>query len=193
VDAPVGILLAAGRGRRFDPLGARSKLMAALPLSETPVLAASARAFKAALARVVAVVRPGESDVAALLLGAGCEVIVCEDADTGMAASLAAGLRAASEASGWIVGLADMPWVQAGSVQALADALASGAVIAAPVHQGRRGNPVGLSKALLPELLALRGDEGARRLIDHHGFTAIEVDDAGVLRDVDTPADLAAP
>ena len=69
-------------------------------------------------------------------------------------------------------------------------ALAEGAVIAAPVFNGRRGNPAGFSAALLPELLALRGDEGARSLFERHAFAAVSVADAGVLRDVDHPADL---
>src|SRR5450830_1429513 len=177
---PVGILLAAGRGRRFDPSGARKKLLQLLPGSHDTVLAASARALTAALPRVVAVV----------LRVAGCEVIVCADADSGMAASLAAALRAVPDGASLIVALGDMPWVAQSTVQAVAHALAQGAIIAAPVYQGRRGNPVGLSAALLPALLALRGDEGARGLIERHGFTAVPVDDAGIVRDVDEAGDL---
>jgi|SRR5450830_46563 len=187
---PVGILLAAGRGRRFDPSGTRKKLLQLLPGSHDTVLAASARTLTAALPRVLAVVRPGDDDVAAVLRAAGCEAIVCADADSGMAASLAAALRAVPEAASLIVALGDMPWVAPSTVQAVAHALAQGAIIAAPVYQGRRGNPVGLSAALLPALLALRGDEGARGLIERHGFTAVPVDDAGIVRDVDEAGDL---
>jgi molybdenum cofactor cytidylyltransferase len=187
---PVGILLAAGRGRRFDPSGTRKKLLQLLPGSQDTVLSASASTLTAALPRVLAVVRPGDDDVAAVLRAAGCEVIVCVDADSGMAASLAAALRAVPDGASIIVALGDMPWVAPSTVQAAAHALAQGALIAAPVYQGRRGNPVGLSGSLLPELLALRGDQGARGLIERHGFMAVPVDDAGIVRDVDEAGDL---
>ncbi len=187
---PVGILLAAGRGRRFDPSGTRKKLLQLLPGSRDTVLSASARTLTAALPHVLAVVRPGDDDVAGVLRAAGCDVIVCADADSGMAASLAAALLAVPDGASMIVALGDMPWGAASTVQALAHALEQGALIAAPVYQGRRGNPVGLSAVLLPELLALRGDAGARGLIERHGFTAVPVDDAGILRDVDEAGDL---
>lgn len=191
---PVGILLAAGRGRRFDPTGHQKKLLQALAGSGELVLAASARVLVSVLPRVVAVVRPGDDDITALLREAGCEVVVCVDADEGMAASLAAALRAsmhcALPAQSWIVALGDMPGVAAATIAALAAALVGGAALVAPVYQGRRGNPAGFGAVLLPELLALRGDEGARRLFERHPFTAILSDDAGVLRDVDLPADL---
>jgi molybdenum cofactor cytidylyltransferase len=186
---PVGILLAAGRGRRFDPAGQRKKLLQALPGIDTVVVAASAAALTAVLARVVAVTRPGDDDVADVLRAAGCEVVECADADEGMARSLAQALRAAGGSC--IVALGDMPFVAPSTVAALATALGEGAVIAAPVHQGRRGNPVAFAASVLPELLALRGDEGARSLFARHPWHAVEVSDPGILRDIDTPADLS--
>ena len=188
--APVGILLAAGRGRRFDPSGERKKLLQRLPDTDDTVLAASARHLLAVLPRVVAVVRPGDDDVANVLRASGCEVVVCVDADEGMALSLGAALRASLPAACWIVALGDMPFVQPATIAALADALRLGAAIAAPVYDGRRGNPVGFHDIVLPELLALRGDEGARGLFQRHAFTAVATGDAGILRDIDLPADL---
>lgn len=193
MDTAVGILLCAGRGRRFDPSGERKKLLQALPGTGEPVVAASARHLLSVLPRVVAVLRPGDDDIAAILGALGCELVVCADADSGMAASLGAALRASlqlARAQSWIVALGDMPWVAPATIEALAAALADGAAIAAPVFNGRRGNPAGFSSAMLPELLALRGDEGARGLFERHAFTAVAVADAGVLRDVDHPADL---
>ena len=188
--APVGILLAAGRGRRFDPSGERKKLLQRLPDTDDTVLATSARHLLAVLPRVVAVVRPGDDDVADVLRASGCEVVVCVDADEGMALSLGAALRASLPAASWIVALGDMPFVQPATIAALADALRLGAAIAAPVYDGRRGNPVGFHDIVLPELLALRGDEGARGLFQRHAFTAVATGDAGILRDIDLPADL---
>ena len=88
------------------------------------------------------------------------------------------------------VALGDMPWVQPATVQALATAVEQGAHIAAPVHGGRRGNPVAFSSVHLPLLLALDGDQGARAIVNSHPVREVAVDDSGVVRDIDMPADL---
>jgi molybdenum cofactor cytidylyltransferase len=197
--SPVGILLAAGRGRRFDASGRRNKLLQVLPATGEPVVAASARALLAVLPRVVAVVPPGDGGVGALLSGLGCEVTTCVDADSGMAASLVHALRhtlrdGAGQPDAWLVALGDMPFVAPATLRALRDALAAGAGIAVPVSDApdgaRRGNPVGFGRAHLAALLDLRGDEGARRLLRAHPVTEVAVADPGILRDVDLPDDL---
>lgn len=186
---PVGILLAAGRGRRFDPTGERNKLLQRLPGGEL-VVVASARHLLSALPRVVAVVPPGDGGVADELRKLGCEVTVCESADTGMAASLVHAIRHSLPAQGWVVALGDMPFVAPATISALADALRGGAGIAAPVADARRGNPVGFGPQHLDALLALEGDQGARGIVKGHPVTEVAVDDPGIHRDVDTPDDL---
>jgi molybdenum cofactor cytidylyltransferase len=194
--APVGILLAAGRGCRFDPAGLRNKLLQPLADGE-PVVVASARKLLAAVPRVVAVVAPDDGGVGARLSTLGCDVTVCPDADSGMAASLTHAIRRtlalAPAPRAWLVALGDMPYVDPATLQALAAALAAGADIVAPVVDGRRGNPVGFGAVHLESLLALRGDAGARRLLQAYPVTDIAVRDPGIFRDVDTPADLAEP
>jgi len=195
----VGILMAAGRGRRFDPAGQRNKLLQVLPSGE-PVVVAGARKLLAALPRVVAVVPPQDGGVAALLAGLGCEVTVCADADSGMAASLVHALRhslrhslsdAKHAPEAWLVALGDMPHVAPSTLAALCDALAAGAPIVAPVHDGRRGNPVGFGRVHLDALLALEGDQGARRLLQTCPVTEVTIQDPGIFLDIDTPADLS--
>jgi molybdenum cofactor cytidylyltransferase len=187
---PVGILLAAGRGRRFDPTGVRNKLQQPLAGGE-PVVAASARALLAVLPKVVAVVASDDGGVADTLHALGCEVTVCADADDGMGASLVHALRhSLPDAKSWLIALGDMPRVRESTIRALADAVAGGAEIAAPVHGGKRGNPVAFGATSLPELLALRGDEGARRMLRQRQVTEVEVDDPGIFQDVDQPDDL---
>lgn len=197
--APVGILMAAGRGRRFDPAGARNKLLQVLP-SGDPVVVASARKLLAVMPRVVAVVPPLDGGVATLLAALGCDVTVCADADSGMAASLVHALHyslrhSLSAAGGapdaWLVALGDMPHVAPSTLAALRDALAAGAPIVAPVHDGRRGNPVGFGRVHLDALLALQGDQGARRLLQTCPVTEVAVQDRGIFLDIDTPADLS--
>jgi molybdenum cofactor cytidylyltransferase len=187
---PVGILLAAGRGRRFDPSGSRNKLLERLPDGEL-VVAASARKLLAVLSRVIAVVPPDDGGVADALRALGCEVTVCLDADTGMAASLVHALRhSLPTATGWLVVLGDMPFVRPQTIHALSGALGNGAGIAVPVMDGRRGNPVAFGALHLPALLALHGDQGARGILKSQPVTEVAVDDPGIFRDIDTSADL---
>lgn len=186
-----GILLAAGRGRRFDPLGARNKLLQSLPGGD-PVVAASARFLLSCVPRVVAVVPPDDGGVADVLRALGCEVAVCPGADTGMGASLACAVRHSLPAEGWLVALGDMPWVAPSTLAALRDAVQAGAGIAVPVHEGRRGNPVAFGAMHRDALLAMAGEQGARRLLLAHPVREVAVADPGILRDIDTPADLPA-
>lgn len=218
--APVGILLAAGRGRRFDPSGAQNKLLQTLPGGDA-VVVASARHLLSVLPRVIAVVSPQGEAVAQALRALGCEVTVCPDADEGMGASLVHAVRHSLHASGalqsasgaapqvsgsppasrapliasppassWLVALGDMPYVQPATIQALCDALAAGADIAAPMCAGRRGNPVAFGQVHQAALLALEGDQGARALLKRALVTEVAVDDAGIFQDIDLASDL---
>jgi len=195
---PVGILLAAGRGRRFDPDGGRNKLLQRLPDGDL-VVVASARKLLASLARVVAVVPPNDGGVFDALRALGCDVTVCPDADAGMGLSLAHALRYSLDASastfapsGWLVALGDMPFIDPSTLRALSEAIEHGAGIAAPLFEGRRGNPVAFGAVHRDALLALSGDQGARHLLASCPVTTVEVRDAGILRDIDMPADLPA-
>ena len=187
-----GILLAAGRGRRFDPLGTRNKLLQPLPSGE-PVVVASARNLFSVLPRVMAVVPPQDGGVADALRALGCEVTLCDDADSGMAASLVHAISySLPQADAWLVALGDMPYVAASTLRALLDAVGEGAGIAAPVFEGRRGNPVAFGAVHLPALLALQGEHGARALLKSAPVVEVAVNDPGILRDIDTPDDLAS-
>jgi molybdenum cofactor cytidylyltransferase len=193
---PVGLLLAAGLGTRYDPTGSTLKLLAPArrgPHAGAPMAAAAARSMLAAIARVTAVVRPAESEVQrrlhGLLRSEGCILAICDDADVGMSASIVRGVQAEGGAAGWVIGLADMPAIEATTVRAVVGLLLDGALTAAPTFRGQRGHPVGFAAPLLPELLALAGDTGARSVLARHPPQLIEVDDPGVLYDVDTPED----
>lgn len=190
--AIVGILLAAGRGRRFDPSGTRNKLLQQLPNGEA-VAAASAGNLLAALPAVVAVVGPEGEGVARELRALGCSVTVCPSADAGMAASLVHAIgHSDAHADGWLIALADMPRVLPSTIAALARAIETGSAIAVPVMAGRRGNPVAFGRQHRAALLALEGDQGARQIVRSNPVTEIEVDDPGIFEDIDTAADLKA-
>ena len=183
----IGILLAAGRGARFGG----GKLLAGL--AGECVGTVACRHLAVALPRVIAVVRPDDAALAAALGSAGARIVRCANADEGMGASLACGVAATSGAAGWVVALADMPWILPSTIARVAAAVADGAAVAAPFHRGKRGHPVGFSSACYAALATLAGDEGARSVVAAHrdSVARIDVDDAGTLRDIDHPADLA--
>lgn len=187
--AVVGLLLAAGQGRRFGG----DKLLHPLP-DGTPIAVAAARRLREACPGSFAVLRPEQRELAGLLQAEGLEPVFCAAAVDGMGHSLAAGVAASADAEGWIVALADMPFLKADTLRRVADAVSGGAALAAPVCDGRRGHPVGFAVRWRDELLRLVGDEGARAILSLHKaeLHTIETDDAGCLRDVDTRADLPA-
>ena len=184
----VGLLLAAGSASRFGS----DKLRHPLPHG-VPIAVQSARHLKSELPRVIAVVRSGE--LAAIFDNEGCELVVCENAHEGMGASLACAVRAAGRADGYVVALADMPFVRRTTIAAVRQALEQGARLAAPYFRARRGHPVGIAGSFYDELASLRDDEGARRLVaaNESALVKIPVGDPGVVRDIDRPEDLAPP
>ena len=186
----VGLLLAAGASTRFGA----DKLSHALPHG-VAVAVQAARHLKAEIDRVIAVVRPGADETARALEAEACEVVVCADAAEGMGASLACGVRAAGEVDGYLVALADMPFIRPSTIAAVRDTLAGGALLVAPYFRTRRGHPVGIAGRFRDELAVLGGDEGAKALLAAHAAALVKlpVGDPGAIRDIDTPADVAPP
>ena len=185
---PTIVVLAAGRGSRFG--GAVHKLAQALGPStvlgctlrhaietQLPVLVVTTAALAPLVGRQVA----------------ARDILVLSDGEAarGMGYSIAAGVAERSGAPGWLVLPADMPLVRPGSMLAVATALEQHAVVFAQ-HKGRRGHPVGFSAELYSELSVLDTDDGARRVVARYPAHGEELDDPGVLLDVDTPQDLVA-
>ena len=185
----VGVLLAAGAGSRFGG----DKLLACLP-DETPLGVRAARTLHCAVDRCLAVVRPGDGNLARLLDAEGLEVNLFPGADDGMGASLAFAVSASPDADGWIIALADMPFVRRETIENVAGRLREGAWIVAPSSRGRRGHPVGFNRALFPELIRLGEDQGARSILERHASRVeiIESVDPGIFLDIDTLDDISA-
>ena len=190
--SPVGVLLAAGLGSRYDPTGICLKLLQptrGAQQGEIPIVAAAARKLRSAVGRTLAVVRPRDHphqrELHQLLEHEGCELVVCEQAEQGMGASLACGIRASRNADAWVVALGDMPAITPSSIEAVVDALRAGHVTAAPIYRGQRGHPVGFSSRCLSALMASEGDRGARAVLEKFTPHLIPVDDEGILVDID--------
>lgn len=189
---PVVIVLAAGRGSRFRGLDHKLKQ----DLGEQSVLGQTiAHAIESELQVVVVTTEPlaGESarwvarrDVVVLP-----EVGSTGQAGLGMGYSIAAGVAARPNVPGWLVLPGDMPMVRPSTLTAVAGLLSQHPVVFAQ-YKGRRGHPVAFSAELFSDLVQLSGDEGARRVVARYPSIGLEVDDPGVLIDVDTEDDLAA-
>ena len=185
-----GLLLAAGFSRRF---GANKLLQ---PLSPSTCVASQACAnLSNGVDFVTAIIRQGQAELASILAGVGAEIVVFEGAEQGMGASLSHGVRSSLKADAWVVGLADMPWIRPETVSSVTQALKSGAPLVVPVHDQRRGHPVGFGSGFLDELLTLHGDHGAKSILDRHTrrIHRLPCDDPGIHRDIDCLADLPAP
>jgi molybdenum cofactor cytidylyltransferase len=188
---PTIVVPAAGRGSRFGAAGgAEHKLVQ--PLGSSTVLGATLRnAIESQLPVVVVTTAALAPLVGQQMATRDIVVLSAGEAARGMGYSIAAGVAERSGAPGWLVLPADMPLVRPGTLLAVASALEHHAVAYAQ-HRGRRGHPVGFAAELFSELILLDGDDGARRVLARYPAHAEEVADAGVLMDVDTPADLAA-
>lgn len=185
---PTLIVLAAGQGRRFG--GPSHKLEQAL--AGGSVLGTTLRhALETQLPVVVVTTAALAPSVADQLARRDIVVVGDADAQRGMGHSIAAGVAERASADGWLIQPGDMPMVRPSTMLAVAAALEQHAIAFAQ-YRGRRGHPVGFAAELYSELVMLSGDEGARRLIARYPAFAAEVDDPGVLVDVDTVADLEA-
>ena len=184
MSAPIGVLLAAGEGRRFGT----HKLLHPLPDGRLLGVAAAGNLI-AALPGSVAVIRPGDVEMQTALAGLGFQLIVSAEVARGMGSSLALAVRATRSCNqGWVVALADMPWIERRTIHMIAARVEQGARLVAPEYAGRRGHPVGFAAQWGEQLAQLSGDSGARTLLSTN-LSALEllaVDDPGVLLDVDS-------
>lgn len=183
-----GLVLAAGRSRRFNG----DKRRALLPCGRS-LLQASLDSARQAFPEVWVVLR-ADDDPQALGIPEDVRIVRCADADLGMGHSLACGVDALlpTRAEAVAVLLADMPWIQAETLQRLA-AMANAGRIALPVYQEQRGHPVIIGRRFWPELTRLQGDRGAKGVISANPthVDALQTQDPGILRDADTAQALA--
>lgn len=186
-----GILLAAGQSKRF---GHTDKLLQ--PLSNgLPLITQTVRTMLTVLDTVMVVVPPEHEALAKLLNDEAVHLTINPVANVGMGNSLACGVTATSDALGWIICLADMPWIQATTLNKVMTALQDGHALVAPRYQNLRGHPVGFGREYRETLMNLQGDVGARSVVKQHKaqLQYLDVNDPGILLDVDTPADLLPP
>ncbi len=189
--AVAGIILAAGASSRFG-----SDKRRALLADGTPMLAAVAGAFARVFARTAVVLPPGDAFGLELCARLGLDAVPNERCREGQGTSLAAAMQWSLAQPGLqavVVGLADMPWVHEGTLAALRDALVRfPGEPAMPLWRGRPGNPRGIPRRCFASLAQASGAQAAAHRIDWDAARTVAVEDPGIVRDADTPADLAA-
>jgi molybdenum cofactor cytidylyltransferase len=187
------LILAAGRSTR---MGGPNKLLA--ELRGKPLVRIVTEQVLASKASDVTVVTGHQAkEVELALQGLKVRFVHNPEFASGLASSVKAGIAAVPEqADGAVVCLGDMPLIEAHLVDRLIEAFAPdrGMLIAVPVSDNRRGNPVLWSRRFFGELMSLDGDIGARHLIAKHADAVAEVpvDGQGAFVDIDTPQALAA-
>lgn len=176
--SPTVIVLAAGRGERFAASGAGVHKLDAL------------LAGRRVLEHVLDAVRQS---------GLRCHIVRAADvrpadgsALGGMGDSIATGVRATPDAAGWMILPGDLPLIQASTLIAIASAPLCGVLV--PRYQGQRGHPVRFDARCGPELAKLHGNMGADRVLRAqaaiYSIATMDLDDAGIVTDIDTLDDL---
>jgi molybdenum cofactor cytidylyltransferase len=185
------LVLAAGRSSRMGEANKLTQILRGKPLLRHAVEAALA-----SQASPVLVVTGHDADaVRQALEGLDVGFIHNPDHADGMASSLKAGLSALPQnAAGAVVLLGDMPNVTPAIMDRLIAAATHDAKAVVPTLLGRRGNPALLMRPILPDLLQLSGDQGARKLLEAAGDAVVEIaiDDPAIALDIDTPDALMA-
>ena len=187
---PAVIVVAVGRGTRF----AHADQKLAQSLGAYSVLGTTLRHAIASELPVVVVTTESLSELASRTVAARDVVIVPEPGTPGFEGfgtgyAIAMGVTARADAAGWLILPGDMPLVQPSSLVAVARQLNQHPVVCAQ-YKGRRGHPVGFSSELYSELAMLVGDDGARRLVSRYPTLGLELEDPGVLVEVNTEGDL---
>ena len=192
-DRIAAVILAAGRSTR---MGGPNKLLA--QITGKPLARIAAEAALASKARPVVVVTGHQGEtIAEALSDLPLQFVQNPDFADGLSTSLRTGLGALpADIDGAVVMLADMPQVDTALIDRLIAAYdpEKGALIAVPVIDGKRGNPVLWSRRFFPELMTRDGDVGARHLIAKYPEAVVDVpmSGQGALTDIDTPDALAA-
>ena len=182
------VILGGGRSTRF---GAKKQLLKfkGATLLETVV----GRFLESKVDEVIVVLGYAAKEIRRNSDLGRARVVINADYALGLSTSLRAGINAVDPASkAAVVALGDQPLISVRTIDQLVDRyLETGGPIVAPFFQRRRGNPVLFDKSFFSELKNIHGDTGAKASLERHAdkVVKVQVDDLGVLFDIDTQDD----
>ncbi|MDQ7729408.1 nucleotidyltransferase family protein [Halomonas sp. SpR8] len=188
----VALVMAAGYSHRF---GEDDKRCAPL-IDGRSLLATSVTNAEQAFPVLRVAIRD-EDDTTLLGLAESTPLIRLHQAHLGLGASLAEAIKVLSQDAGLsnieavAILLGDMPGIGLETLLTL-QRLATRDTIVRPCFDGQQGHPVIFGRAIWPALQAISGSEGAKEVIRRHAarYREYAVQDAGILIDIDTPADI---
>ena len=177
------ILLAAGSSSRFGSDKMLHRLQDGLSMLET-----TAKQYLAVFDSITVVVPSIENHP---LSGRTGIELVSTDSCSAMSTSLKAGISANISRAAWLIALGDMPYIRAATISQLRDRMTDSNIVL-PMWRQRQGNPVGFGCVFKDQLLAIKGDRGAKSIIKQHPESVVELSthDRGVIHDIDLPTDL---
>lgn len=179
------LILAAGASIRF---GSDKKT---IPFANTTLLQYTVKHYAQVFSKLFVVLRERANTLPDI--SSHTKIIYATEARYGISQSLRAGILQAMSDPWLVVGLMDMPFVSLKTLECLANRMEdTTAAVVRPRFQGQFGNPVGFKQECYSELCELSGDQGARTLFENGVFNveALDVDDRGILFDIDTPEQL---
>ena len=174
-------------------MGVLDKLL--LPVNGIPLIRRTVSSVLPCVDQIIVVVSLRRAADVTELLGSEAIVVVNPKPEDGMGSSIAAGVRTAVDASGYLILPGDMPVVKSDTISTLVQHFeADPDRIAVPVRDGRRGQPVIFPFWTKVELCTLTGDTGSNSLIEKHAtrVTDVQVGDTGIWQDIDRPDDYHA-
>lgn len=187
------VILAGGQSKR---MGTKNKLL--VPINGKPMIALTAETIIASKASSVAAVTGFEHQkIQGAIKNSNIEFIHNKNFQNGISSSVVTAIKSAPEdCSAILIGLGDMPKITVSHINKLIDAYnpLEGRAICVPTWKGKRGNPVLWARRFFPEMLQLKGDFGAKELMGKYAELVVEVEmnDNGIVIDIDTPEALEA-
>jgi molybdenum cofactor cytidylyltransferase len=185
------LLLAAGKSSRMG----ENKML--VQIDGRPMVARTAQRLLASRARPIVAVLGNQANAVDAAIGKlPLQRVTNPRFAEGLSTSVICGLAALpSDIEGVIVCLGDMPLIAGRDIDRLIAAFnpLEGRAIVVPVRRGKRGNPVLWSRQFFPEMMALAGDQGARKLLQAHAdlVAEVEMENDAIFIDIDTPEALA--
>ncbi len=181
------VILAAGAATRFGA----DKRQATGPW-KGPLLHHIVTLYRPFFSNLAVVIRPQDRFGLAACEGSAAVPLVNPEAERGMGRSLAIGAAWLREidAPCAVIALGDMPWIDPGTISAVAAEGFAQRCPVVPVFRGRLGFPRALPAAFFSELIGLTEDRGASSVLDWQKAHRLECEDPGILRDIDTPSDI---
>lgn len=185
------LLIAAGQGERFKAAGGTTdKLQAEFTDAagqRRPLFMHSCLAAQQSGLPVCVVTRPAQQAIRDYCQQQGIPTVLVEN--TRMGESIAAGVRHTAMWDGWLIHLADMPFISAATLRLVASKIVEDGIVR-PVFGATPGHPVGFGRCAFRALSTLTDEQGARSLLTQFPLYTIDLNDESILRDIDLPSQL---